>query len=169
MSRSVSAVEFAPAEESVFSAVNGRSKSNWQSASVLENGHENALRPSMLLISVVGSKLRIPPPSISTLHVASSVYSSPNVRRAVWSSAIDDCPCNVSRESLVKLLVFANERVRPGDKWASSGASACSLVVVLPISFNFDLLSGDCSRDFSDPGRFFERMYWHSLLCLCSI
>jgi hypothetical protein len=144
--RSVSAVEFAPAKESAFSAVNERSKSNWESASVLENGHENVFRPSMF-----------------------PVYSSPNVRRAVWSSAINDCLYKVSRESLVKLLVFANERVEPGDKWASSGASAGSLVVVLLISSNFDLLSGDFSGDLSDACRFFERMYWHSLLCLCSI
>jgi hypothetical protein len=77
MSSSVNAVELAPVDALVCSAVNGMSKSNCQSVSVVKSGQENALESGTLLMSVDGvrgggGKLWVPSRSVSTLQVASS-------------------------------------------------------------------------------------------------
>ncbi len=75
MSSSVNAVELAPVDALVCSAVNGMSKSNCQSVSVVKSGQENALESGTLLKSVgdgAGGKLWVPSRSVSTLQVASS-------------------------------------------------------------------------------------------------
>ncbi len=79
MSSSVNEVELAPVDALVCSAVNGMSKLNCQSVSVVKSGQENALESATLLMSVDGGgggggggKLWVPSRSVSTLQVASS-------------------------------------------------------------------------------------------------
>lgn len=78
MSSSVNEVELAPVDALVCSAVNGMSKLNCQSVSVVKSGQENALESGTLLMSVDGGggggggKLWVPSRSVSTLQVASS-------------------------------------------------------------------------------------------------
>ena len=71
MSSSVNVVEPAPVDELVCSAVNGVSKSNCQSVSVMKGGQDKALESGMLVMSVGGGdggKLWVTSPSDSTLQ-----------------------------------------------------------------------------------------------------
>lgn len=117
MSSSVNVVELAPVDAAVCSAVNGVSKLNCQSVSVVKTGQDNALELGTLIMSVGGGdggKLWVTSPSDSMLQVA---------------------------------LGPVDEKVKAGDDCAPFGASIRTSAAALPVSSSCDRLSGYFSAD----------------------